>query len=349
MFSFVSMRYILLISACIIYFSGNAQDTLPQNNQGLWGIIFKMQTKIDGYKAKILKLQADTVKCNSTISTSESILAQAEKEGNIEAKQVAQAAIRKATLAKVLDIEMLKSLRTLKTGFEKALVTAKKEMSENSALAGKTKSVIANFSGSVQIQKVNPVKNYYLDINTPVSLEAGDIISTGANSKVEAQFLEGLGNMNVGESTQLKITLDSTGTEIVELKQGKIKLDIGKVEEQIKEQEKLLESYKDPNERSYLEKSIGYLKARINKFKCKFNVRTPSACCCIRGTQLIVTGDSINGTEITVLEGSLEVSGTQDSGTTVINAGFKVIITIDGIVSEPIEIDTSTLEKWWEK
>lgn len=344
------MRYILFVAICAIYFSCNGQEIIPQNNQGLWGIVFKMESKIEAYKNKIIKLQADSVKCSSSILKSKSILAQAEKEGNTEAKQVAQAAIQKASLAKAMDTEMLKSLRTIKTGFEKALITAKKEVSDNTSLSGKTKSVIANFSGSVQIQKVNPVKNYYLDTNTPVSLESGDIISTGANSKVEAQFLEGRGNITVGGSTKLKITLDSTGTEIIELKQGKIELDIDKIEEQIAEQEKLLEKYLDSYEKDPIEKSILYLKAQfLKKYGNKLQVHSVPWALAIRGTQLVISTDSLKGSEIIVLEGSVEMKGTQSTELVIINEGYKVTVTIDGIVSEPMETDTSTLEKWWEE
>lgn len=344
------MKYTLALIFAILFATSFAQDTVRQNNQGLWSIVFKMESKIEGYKLKILKLQADSVKCCKTISTSESILAQAEKENNTEAKQVALAAIQKATFARMLDQNMLKSIRSIKSGFENALVLAKNEMSANASLAAKTKSVISNYSGSVQILKVNPIKNYYLDTNTPVSLESGDIISTGANSKVYAQFLEGRGNMAIGESTKLKITMDSTGTEIIELKQGKIKLEVDKIEEQIKEQEKLLELVKNPYEKNAIEKSILYLQAQVvKKLKKRFEVRTISCVVAIRGTQLVISEDSLNGSSIIVLEGSVEIMGIQSTEPVIISEGYKTTVTKDGQIAEPQSIDLLTLEKWWEK
>jgi ferric-dicitrate binding protein FerR (iron transport regulator) len=69
----------------------------------------------------------------------------------------------------------------------------------------------------------------------------------------------------------------------------------------------------------------------------------------VRGTEFLVFEDDKTGTEIIVLEGSVEMKGTKGEKTTIVNAGYKGTATKDGILSDPEKIDLSNLERWWEK
>ena len=304
------MKYVVYIIISIISIASYAQDTISQRSQWLSGVIFKLETKVEETKVDIQKIQRDILKCDATINKSETIISQAQQKGNIEAEKIAREASQKAKEAKKKNIELLKAKETNKTNAEIALAAVKKEILNTSSSAHKITSVISNFSGNVQIKKANLEKIYYLDKNNPVFLEEGDIISTDKNSKAEMQFLEGRGNVTIGESSKLKMEEDTSGAQIMNLSQGQVKIAVDKIEEYQKWINEQLEEYKNNIEglNYEYEKLVKKLQYKLAR---KLQVRTPTCAVADRGTQFIVTQDSLNGSEIIVLEGSIELTGTQ--------------------------------------
>jgi ferric-dicitrate binding protein FerR (iron transport regulator) len=69
----------------------------------------------------------------------------------------------------------------------------------------------------------------------------------------------------------------------------------------------------------------------------------------VRGTEFLVFEDDKTGTEVIVLEGSVEMKGIKGEKTIIINASYKVIVTKDGILSNPEKIDLTKMDKWWER
>ena len=69
----------------------------------------------------------------------------------------------------------------------------------------------------------------------------------------------------------------------------------------------------------------------------------------MRGTEFLVFEDDQTGTEIIVLEGSVEMKGTKGDKTVIVNAGYKGAATKGGILSDPEKIDLSKIERWWER
>lgn len=344
----VIMKYLIYIIISIISITSYAQDTIPQRSQWLLGVIFKLETKVKEIQVDSQKIQNNILKCDATINKCETIISQAQQKGNVEAEKIAQEAFQKATEAKKKNIELLKAKETNKANAEIALAVVKKEILNTSSSAHKITSVISNFSGNVQIKKANLEKIYYLDKNNPVFLEEGDIITTDNNSKVEMQFLEGRGNVTIGESSKLKMEEDSSGTQIMNLIHGKVNVVVDKIDDYQQWMDKKLSEYKEPPKKleDDYERLINRWKSNIKK---KFEVRTPAGCVCVRGTQLIVSGDDQKGTEIIVLEGSIELKGTQNDKTVIINEGYKGIVTINGEILEPQKIDISNIEKWWKE
>ena len=85
------------------------------------------------------------------------------------------------------------------------------------------------------------------------------------------------------------------------------------------------------------------------KFVKRFEVRMVDVICSVRGTQFLVYEDAKTGTELVVLEGSVEMKGTKGEKTIIVNAGYKGVATKGGKLSEPEKIDLSKIERWWEK
>jgi ferric-dicitrate binding protein FerR (iron transport regulator) len=90
------------------------------------------------------------------------------------------------------------------------------------------------------------------------------------------------------------------------------------------------------------------IKKNIIIFKKKFKVRTVTAVTSVRATKFLVYEDDKMGTELMVLEGSVEMKGIKGGKTIIVNAGYKGTATKDGILSDPQQIDLSTIERWWE-
>jgi ferric-dicitrate binding protein FerR (iron transport regulator) len=57
----------------------------------------------------------------------------------------------------------------------------------------------------------------------------------------------------------------------------------------------------------------------------------------------------MKGTEVVVLEGGVELKSKNENRTVVVNEGYRAAVAKDGKLSEPEKIDSSNLERWWEK
>lgn len=85
-------------------------------------------------------------------------------------------------------------------------------------------------------------------------------------------------------------------------------------------------------------------KAAANKFKKKFEVRTPACVVADRGTRFIVRLDGPERTEVIVFEGSVEIRSLRSSTSLVVEAGYKAIFSAEGVVSGREKINVSGIE-----
>jgi hypothetical protein len=188
---------------------------------------------------------------------------------------------------------------------------------------------ITSVSGYVEILKANSKKTQVLDGQQSIVLEKGDVITTGATGriKIHFDFESGGRDIIVGKFSQLSVEVDKDGSQYPFMKQGQLHFSKGIVEDAI-------------NELSRTE--IG------QKIKKKIQVRTPSAVTSVRGTTFTLSEDSLKGTELIVLEGSVEFTGLKTGKSVLVEIGLKGIIKPNGEISEPIRIEISNIEKWWE-
>jgi len=207
---------------------------------------------------------------------------------------------------------------------------------------------VLNYYGDITILKNNGEQLKLSDTQNSL-LENGDVITTSQNSKIELQFLEGRGNITVGENTKLKFSKQDS-TDLVDMIKGKVKLGVKRIDEYEKELIDEYEEYKKDIQviDKSLEQTFGYIRAKTKKYANKFEVRTPTVAVAIRGTEFLVNSNDDLSTEIIVLEGTVEMKAINGNKTILINAGQKGIVNGEGILSEPTQIDVTKLEKWWE-
>jgi hypothetical protein len=331
-----------------------AQVSNSEKSDLLLSVIFKLENMRDNAIADIQKYESTIQKCDNTISRSENIIQLARKEGNSEAEKIASDALNKAKNAKEKNSEMKKSSEENQKRVELALATVKNEFSKSLSNPQKIKSVITNYSGRVSIQKKNG-ELFTFEKNQEGFLETGDEISTYENSSIDLQFLDGRGTMNVGPYSQVKMEEDEAGTQVMNMIKGQVNFTVEKLEnyqatmeEKINAYKEDLKTVKDEFKQKIVDEYNLIIRYPENVRK-KFEVRTLPFAASIRGTQFLVYEDDKKGTELIVIEGSVEMKGIKEGNTILVNTGYKVTATKDGILSDPKKIDLTTIERWWEK
>ncbi len=342
--NFVSMFFVILF---IQAFTCNilAQDFSDQKNPLLLSTIIQLEKNVTKAEENIRRYEKEIIKCEKTIATSEKIINLAQEKGNTEAEKIAQDALSKSSEAKEKNIKLLNSAKLRKQQSEIILASVKNKVSVNSKNSPLIDAVALNYYGEISIQRQNG-EQFKLNDRQSSLLENGDVITTSENSKVELQFLEGRGNINIDGNTKLKF-IKQDSTDVVDLIKGKVKLGVQKIDEYEKDLLGQYEKYKQ-TVTSIPESFEQFIKSYKAKFKKKFEVRTPACAVAIRGTEFLVYNDEKKGSEIIVLEGTVEMKSTNGLNTILINAGQKGIANDEGTLSEPIQIDISTLDKWWE-
>lgn len=342
---------IFLLISCGISF---AQDADAQKSNWLLGVIFKLETMRDKAMSDIRKYEGDIQRCDNTIVKSDNIVRIAQQKGNVQAEKIAREASIKAQEAKKKNIELEKSAELNKKRAEIALAYVKNAFSDALSHPQKIKSVMINYSGRVSIQKQNG-EHFTFEKNQIGLLEKGDEIATYENSSAELQFLDGRGNLKVGEYSRVKMEEDDPDAQVMNMIQGKVNISVEKLEnyqrmmeEKIKAYKEDLKTVKDETKQKIVDEYESIENA-VARFRRKFEVRTSGAICVVRGTQFLVYEDDMKGTEVVVLEGGVELKSKNENRTVVVNEGYRAAVAKDGKLSEPEKIDSSNLERWWEK
>jgi hypothetical protein len=192
--------------------------------------------------------------------------------------------------------------------------------------------MLTSFKGKVQIKKANG-EMVPLGKGGNFDLAVGDVITTGSDGmiKVHFAFEKGGEDLVIGKNTHVKIIQTPEGIQCPKIFDGKLHASNPTVKESI--------------EQAYDEAKAEFIK----KYRKKFEVRTPSAVTSARGTDFTVSENPQAGTEVIVMEGSVELKGYGSEASILIEAGFKGRVTPEGIISGPDKIDLINLEKWWEE
>jgi hypothetical protein len=341
------LRFIIIfLVLTLLAVSVNAQKSSDNKNIWLAGIISRLENNIKNSSGDYKRYDEGISKCDKTIAKSENIISLAQEKNNLEAEKIAKEASSKAEMARIKYLRLREAARRREIQSQANLYSIKRTIKEYSSQTPSVNAVAMNYSGHITIQKANG-EQFVLDESRSAFLETGDVISTSEDSKVELEFLEGRGNVVVGENSKLKMEREDDNADVMNILQGKMKIEVLKINDyEQKMQKEYEENKQNPGfiSEAY-EQMLGALRAKVQK---KFKVRTPSFAMAIRGTEFIVNSVKGSGSELIVIEGTVEAQSLKDSGTILVNANQKAVINNDGALSGPLEIDISKLAKWWE-
>jgi hypothetical protein len=318
------MKFIIITTVLVLsHYYILAQGNSDYSNNLVSNTILKLEKDISRMNENVRRYESEITKCEKKISDSEKLIALSKEKGNAEAEQVAKNALMQSTAAKEKNIQIRDLEHRKKSKAERNLLSLKNILAKSSVDKYSFTSVALKYYGDVNILKQNG-KQIKINESSVSLLEYGDIISTSPNSKVGLQFLEGRGNLILGENSKLKFN-QTDSTDIIEMFEGKVKFGIQKIEEFEKEYEKILKGYRK-----------------------KFEIKQPSCALTIRGTEFTLETNEDKSTEITVLEGAVEVKSADGEKIIIINTGEKGTVDKEGNISDPVKVDFSNFEIWWD-
>lgn len=133
-------------------------------------------------------------------------------------------------------------------------------------------------------------------------LRPGDSIRTGPGGSVELRLMADGSRIDLGPGTTLNYRDENTAV-----------LDLGKI--------------------------LSKISRQIEKRLRRFEVKTPTAVCAIRGTEFAVFTAPDGATTLSVLDGEVEFSGPDGKDPVTVSANQESVIFSEGVPSPPREID----------
>lgn len=297
------------------------------------GMAFKFQQQHDAANERIRKADEMIVKANELILRSQ-------EAGNKSSGEIAGKALIKAQENKAYWVNR-------KIQIDKNIAYVRNRMVEQSKTGSKIGGMVTQFSGRVRvISGKPPYEAIPMDGEHPGYFTEGDTIETYNNSRAEIQFLDGRGNMEIGEFSRVKMEKKDSLSETLSLVKGKIhtSVDKGEVFGQWLEQ-KAAEAADDPDK--FLSEQFGKIKADIKKYRKKFEVHTPAAICAVRGTTFSMSADEDGTTTIELIEGEVEIKNVKTSTLVLLREGEKMTLASDG--TSRIEVLQLPSKPWWTK
>lgn len=149
--------------------------------------------------------------------------------------------------------------------------------------------------GVVEVQKAGATE--WTAIKAPINIEVNDKVRTGPGSTAEIYVKNG---------AKVRLTSGTTFVLTANTAEG-----------------------------STMEVMVGKMQAWFRKTGRRFNVRTPSAVCAIRGTVLEVEVASGGETVWNLFSGSIQVSNPDNTVTRDVQPNQRVVVTAAAVISEP--------------
>lgn len=332
----ISLTLLLLIVCFSFLFA-------RQNPNGgfLLSTILKLEKNRDAIKQDIQFYENEIRQADSNIQKAENILQRAREQNNAKAEQIAQNAIALAKDAKAKNLSAKSAAQNQLLQIEFSLYTTKNEFSNPVPGMENYQAIMSAYTGQTTVQKSDGT-TFTVDKTRPLFLKKGDILTTNSNSSLELQNLGGRGNVKLSENTKIEIGDDSEAEfEFIKLLKGKIEVAVENLEIFEKDLEKLIKSYeadlktvKDEFKEKIV-KEFKSRKAKILKYRNKFEVRSSYGAGAIRNTRFSVKADDFGNLEFIVSEGVVELSSPKSEKKIEVKAGEKAVISKDGIISKP--------------
>ena len=336
-------RLMVFLSLAVITFPTTllSQNSPNQINPGVVSSILRLENYIQAADENLQRYQKSIDRCDKNIQNSTEILDAARKAGDSQSEKNVSEAIRKSQKTKQKYVGLTSKTKERQAQSRETMEVLMRKVQSESA---SERASLLNYTGKVTVTLANGKVAKLSELNG-ATLEDGDMISTGDKSSVELQFLQGRGNMVLGENS--KVTFSSQDSiDVLNMLDGRVKMQVEKVEAYYDNLVKKYDAYKKyiTSPDSMYEVQMKRLKARIQK-KLELRVRV-SAALAVRGTEFTIqcNGDT---SEVVVLEGCIEMKSLKNNKTVLINGGQKGTVMNDGTVLPVQSIDTKTLKEWW--
>ncbi len=332
-----------------------AHGTILQSQIPVSGVLISSavdcQKKINQINGEIKKYENRILKSQNTITHSETIQKNAREAGNKEAERIAAEAISNSSKTIRECREYIVSLRERRSKYQSAVESIRKAMGQTN----KVNAVALDFTGQVSIIRTSGEKIDLKNASANI-MEAGDIINTSSDGKVDLEFMEGRGKMTVGPDSKVRMIKEKDSSDVVEIMKGEIYSSVLKADEYEKKMTDLLKNFKadsllstigtvssfsDQQWHAYWRRSLP------ERWKKKFELRTPAAVTSVRGTKFGITVIDENTTELLVTEGTVEIKPSGADEAIVVEGGQVCRITRGQACAGAIPCDTLNINKWW--
>lgn len=303
---FIQLTLVIGLFFAVIAF---AQDTYPQKQNWLLGVIFKLEKMRDDAVVKIKNADTQRLRAENMIRKAEKIIELSIEERDSEAEGIARQALATAQNAKgkAHEVKRIAELRKLKA--EKSIARVHNLLAKLVSVDVEVISVVSNYSGKVEYFSREHGEWVPLEKDRAGYLQPGDTIRTGRNGRAEVYFLDGEGVIRLGPRSSFTLKEDKSGQQIIEFLKG-------------------------------------YIQFKAKKY---FKTRTPTVVVTVRGTEFLLSEVEGKGTELIVFEGSVELSDLKGQKTVIVNAGYKAEVPVNGIPLEPYKVDLTKIQRWWEE
>ncbi len=363
----ISFMFFVMVFFCI----GSVHAEMSDVERGSWllGVIFKLERMRDDALSDIQTYRMEISKSEETMRKARGLMSLARKKGNTRAEMIARDALTEAQEAREKNRELLRLAQQRKEKTEFALASVRNLLARQSSMKAEIRSVVTDYTGRVSILSKRLGETIPLEGGRAGFLEPGDTIITYADSSVEMQFLDGRGTLKLGENSELTMEEDSSRQQIINMLKGKLYVGIDKLDEYLNMMEEKIRQYK--SDASLVKDEI------VSKFVDEYErimerhekvksgryqymhplgslgvgplLRTPTVAVAVRGTKFVVSEDKRKGTEIIVLEGTVEVRAIKKEGSVSVTSGYAVRVAKEGAISKPEKIEPLKIDRWWER
>jgi hypothetical protein len=347
----MSVKIVSMLAIVVLAVSMSAAQEVRSDDALLFGALFRAQDMRDRSAAALQRIDQEIQENARTIKKAEEIIVLARQKNNKQTESVAQDALKEAREARRKNEETRTRLETAVARATASGTAIRSRIAANrgSGSDSRVQGMVAQYSGRVEIARKNGEKSY-LDGNNPGFLEPGDEVTTYRSSSVEVQTLDGRGTVRLGEASGVTLEEDAPQAQVLRLVRGKIYSAVEKAdnfEGILQEKMARLGSDFPTLSEAELNAMLGSMRARIaGLYAKKFEIRTPGFAMAVRGTRLSVELKDGEATEIAVFEGSVEAGDVKGEKQILVEEGFKVLLTKNGI-SGPHKI--TDMDKWWER
>lgn len=203
---------------------------------------------------------------------------------------------------------------------------------------------ITGFKGEVKILKANGGGLITLSDNQSIDLAPGDYIAAGDNSQVKLHyaFEKGGEDILLGQNTIATIVTEEDGTQIPKL--------IGKKGRMYETNNKVSDFTANMNEKVITEIKELTKEARKALWQTenqKLRVRCANWAMAVRGTEFFLITDSLENSNVFVLNGMVDVIDEVNSKYVTLTTGYMCTVSSTGVISGILNFKIEEQNKWW--